>query len=879
MKRAPLIAAGTAVALLLLLLAPALIDANRYRDDIAGQLERALGRPVTIAGPIGFSLLPVPALTAEKVSVADLATADALRLHLAWLPLLGGRVVADSLEVRNGALAGEAAPLRLEAIDARIDTTGPFAAKGSAIFQGIPVTFAGRADARGGPARLELALPAAGARAELSGSIANARFTGRLTFSAESLAPGRLAGEAQVTATASEASLADLAVSLGPARATGSAAAAFDGTPRLDVALTVPSLDLDAWPVPAPPKPAASGAGSPARAPALRTAGGTFRLPTGVSADARLAVDALSWRGQVIRQARLDATLDQGEVTITRAQAALPGGTTLAGEGTLAVQAGQPLFEGSLRAASADLRAVLAWLGVEPEGIAADRLHRFAASATVGAAPGTVTLDDIDLTVDAVRARGHAALHDDGSRPSYQLALTVDSLDLDGYLPAGRSPAPKAAPAPSAPSAPAPAQAAAGGLDARFDLSFRHLTVRGSEISGLRLAGTYDGHQADLRAESGALRLAGTLSGNREAVTVANLDARFGAARVTGSAEVALAGKPAVTARLAANAIDLGALMRRRTGMPARGGRLPPVVAQPVVPAALGPGAPWPHEPLNLAMLNAFNASIDFTAEALSWESWRLDAARGHLAITDGTAHLDKLTGRLLDGDAVLDLSVTHGGQAGGSVTVANVDVGRLKPGGGQIRLTQGRLDGQAGFATSGRSPADMAARLGGDGRILVKDGVVAGFDLPAVNRQLGNLSNLGNLLGVAQAGMSGGATRFSALTATFHGENGVVSTRDARLDADGGTGTATGAIDLARWTIASRVELRVAGGSAPPLALRFDGPLDNPRKVVDVNELQRYLVARGLGTALGTRNGDGTSERPSGRQILQDLLKGLGGR
>jgi len=1041
MGRTTAIIAGTVLAalLLLLLLVPALIDWSRYKGEVVGHLERALGRSVDIAGPLSLRLLPTPSLTAERVAVAnlpgaepqDMATVDRLGLRLALLPLLGGRVVVDSLvldhpqihlqrladgranwqfhsaeapapgapaeagpaphpadggggnavrieslEVRDGLViwqSGAQPPVRIEAVDGRVaapSASGPFEAKASARVQGIAVNFDARlgslSSVQPAPASLALALPSAGARLDLSGSIAQlqsrSQFTGRLAFSADTperlpglaLPRGPLTGEAQVAATADEMSLTDLAVSVGPIRATGEAAAAFDGVPRVDLALTIASLDLDAWPVRAPDKAGPSAAPVPQEVPpapgaAPTAAGAGFRLPSGLFVDARLAVDTLSWRGQVVRNARVDATLDQGELVISRAGADLPGGSTVAGEGTLAVRDGRPAFDGRVQASSADLRALLGWLGTTVEGVAADRLHRFSAAAAIAATPGAVALNNLDLAVDSVRAAGSATIGTGGARPSYRLALAVDSLDLDSYLPARRadvtaspqSPA-GAAGAPSGKPAPA---AAGGGIDAGFDIVFRRLLLRRAEIDQVRLTGSFDGSAVDLRAESGglnvtatgavawpvnlavtahaddaaralrpfvsgwrprgALALAATVAGSGDTVAVSGIDARLGAARLTGTARVDLAAKPRITAELAGNAIDLGPLVGERTGMlqPSRGGRVPAPVPLPVVPAALGGagGAPWSHEPLNLAVLNDIDARIDFTAEALSWEGWRLDAPRAHLLVEDGGGRLDKLTGRLLGGQMTLDMRLTGGSlpQVTGTLAVAGADLGQLKPGGG-IRVTQGRMDSDIRFAASGRSIADMAARLGADGRVTVKDGVLSGFDLPAVNRQLSNLSNLGNLLALAQTGLSGGSTRFSTLAATFHGDKGVVSTHDAHLDAEGGTGAATGTVDLARWTIESRVEFRVAGGSAPPLALRFDGPLDNPRKVVDVNELQRYLVARGLGSGLkgkaggiegllgalgkGGAGGDQQSQQPadkppSGKDVLKGLLKGLGGR
>ena len=66
-----------------------------------------LGQPVTISGPISLTLLPQPVLTAARVNVGggeptDLSIrVEALRLRIAFWPLIGGRVDARELVLRG----------------------------------------------------------------------------------------------------------------------------------------------------------------------------------------------------------------------------------------------------------------------------------------------------------------------------------------------------------------------------------------------------------------------------------------------------------------------------------------------------------------------------------------------------------------------------------------------------------------------------------------------------------------------------------------------------------------------------------------------------------------------------------------------------------
>ena len=54
------------------LIAPSLVDWNRYKTRIAGKIESAIGRGVVIGGDLSIALLPRPALVVEDLRVDNL---------------------------------------------------------------------------------------------------------------------------------------------------------------------------------------------------------------------------------------------------------------------------------------------------------------------------------------------------------------------------------------------------------------------------------------------------------------------------------------------------------------------------------------------------------------------------------------------------------------------------------------------------------------------------------------------------------------------------------------------------------------------------------------------------------------------------------------
>ena len=91
--------------------------------------------------------------------------------------------------------------------------------------------------------------------------------------------------------------------------------------------------------------------------------------------------------------------------------------------------------------------------------------------------------------------------------------------------------------------------------------------------------------------------------------------------------------------------------------------------------------------------------------------------------------------------------------------------------------------------------------------------------------------------------GGAGGRTAFSTLKGTFRLADGIARSDDLHLAAEGGDGTATVSVDLPKWTMATKVDFRLAAAAnAPPLVMHIDGAIDQPRIVLDVNALEKFL-------------------------------------
>ncbi len=437
---------------------------------------------------------------------------------------------------------------------------GPLEAAGKLRHGGTDITFKsrlGRLDGLLGgggrtPAEITIELPGAAARITVRGALAGPagyNFTGNFEASGPDLAafastlrafakddidgggdelPGLLArkfkvkGKLAVTTAGIEAN--ELELELGTTRGTGAINVILGEVPRLDVALSFNRIDLDRWLAESPKRPPRKSAPVAKRRrggilPVLKAQGEAPNLRGSVD----VSVDAVVYRGGVVRQARFNASFGDGKLTLHQFAALLPGGSDVSLTGEALLSPRDRRFDGSIEAVSNNFRGVLNWLKIDVSKLPPGRVHKVSLTANIGATEQQISIDSLDLRLDASRMTGGivVALR---ARPSFGANLIINRLNLDAYLP----PAPKsgagATPAKSAP-AKAPAKAGPGALavldsfDANLKLRVDRLTYNRVPVRNIRFNGTLFGGELTLRRASigriagGKISLTGNMRG------------------------------------------------------------------------------------------------------------------------------------------------------------------------------------------------------------------------------------------------------------------------------------------------------------------------------------------------------------------------------
>ncbi|MEM7441836.1 MAG: AsmA family protein [Pseudomonadota bacterium] len=539
------------LAIVSVLALPSFIDWNTRRDWVERQLSSLLDRQVQIAGELEFALLPTPTLSAEQVSLSDgvggtLAEIDAVDLRMALLPLVSGqfdleqvilidpvielgeigteifdpsvaqRIRLDRMTIENGSIhwrdAGSAQDHSLDRIFAQItaeSVAGPFTVVGGLRAAGQPVSVeisAGRLSSAGAwPMTVAFGLDRSGLEGRYSGLVGiDGRLQGDLRLSGEDLASALdpLVGaidvpsdwtddflfSAQLVGREGTIELNDLEFEVGETRASGSMSVALGPVPTVNLDLNANRLDLVQW-----------ASGGPVRWWDL-LAGDRSMLPDELRVTLDAGIGALDLGGTPVRQVRLNATLGDGALSVSRLTAQLPGGTDLRAVGTIGPGEDSPAqADIALEMASGDLRRLLSWGGLEVDDIPSTRLRAFNGRAGIAGTLDDLRVTGLEVLVDSTQFSGGFAYRG-GDRPGLGLRLEVDDLNVDAYAadPVG---APRQA-LDHATAWLASAWPSLVEMDANVDLTMDRLTVAGTSLEDLRLDGTLNRGTMDLRQAS-----------------------------------------------------------------------------------------------------------------------------------------------------------------------------------------------------------------------------------------------------------------------------------------------------------------------------------------------------------------------------------------
>ena len=412
------------------------------------RVQEALGREVSLDGPVRFELLPWPELTIAGVSAIDIKVREA-RAILDAGALLAGSLKVDALEfsgvelildrslirplpplparrirVRDSAVAfGEAVvPVETATLTAR-GPDGPYRLEAQALLDGRRHRIAATVGVWRDHVPVAVSLGNDSFEAVAVGAVAKDPatgfvFSGRLAAQGE-VAPGwKGAFDAEIRLGPDGVEFTGVDAVVDDQRFTGAIRADWRRRTAIDARFSTGLLLFDGW---------------RDRLPQLAGAAPGAQL--------RLAVDAGAVRFGDRTARRVEAAFrrDAGGFALERFAAALPGGTRVKIDGR-----GHDRAAVSLK--TRNLRALLLWLGIDPGAVDEARLRNLELQgrlqlAGTGIAPDALRtrFDRADFAFEEIRARIDGARIEGRlgrTQGRFEARLAAEGLPLDPYRPA-----------------------------------------------------------------------------------------------------------------------------------------------------------------------------------------------------------------------------------------------------------------------------------------------------------------------------------------------------------------------------------------------------------------------------------------------------------
>jgi large subunit ribosomal protein L24 len=329
-------------------------------------------------------------------------------------------------------------------------------------------------------------------------------------------------------------------------------------------------------------------------------------------------------------------------------------------------------------------------------------------------------------------------------------------------------------------------------------------------------------------------------------LTLAELNGSLAGVGIKGELGIGMAEPMRLNGDISVAALDLPAALGVAIGAPRQSGN--------------GNGA-WPADPFDTGLLSALSGRIKVTAaqvgltSKLSARDLRavLDFNQSELAVADIDG---ALAGGRIGGDFGFERG-DEGVRAHGRFRLAGVDATELLGGGARAPLS-GKLTADLDLAGSGRSPIALVGSLEGQGTFSLRDGGVARFDPAAfdiVTRAVDqglpiDVTRIGNRM---EAALAISALPVPLAEGSIAASMGQLRLVDPVVQAKGAELAPTGSIDLTQSAIDARLVLsgsQIADasiGSHPDISVVLKGPIDAPKRTLDVAALANWLALRAV--------------------------------
>ncbi|PPR73127.1 MAG: hypothetical protein CFH03_01002 [Alphaproteobacteria bacterium MarineAlpha3_Bin2] len=545
---------------------------------------------------------------------------------------------------------------------------------------------------------------------------------------------------------------------------------------------------------------------------------------TQLDANLKVQVKTLVFRGNPVKNAYFDGTLYNGKLDIRRFSIAQVAGAKLSAAGTLDGLGGVPNASAlTFKANAADVAKVLRFAGettlpalkdlgpVTVEGridgslLAPNiKINLKGAGATASLSGQVVglafvpTAKKLTLKLNAKNATRLLKLAGMGAATAKKLGpVTVDGV-IDGNL--------------LAPRVTLDVKAAGGSVNLKGtvntlpigDMADVSLNIRHPNLARL-LRNVVQGYRPS--GDVGKLDVKARLRGGPKEITLTGMTLKAGKVNLSGDVVVGLSGpRPNIKANLNAGNIVIDPFLpAKKTAALWRGLKIIPV-------ATRRGNSRWSSDPIDLSGLDGIDAQVALKSPLLQFEKYKLKNADLSVRLGNGQISADRLTGVLFGGALQATAKATTTARPRLEIVVAleNLNLGPATRALTGKFMASGKMALRANLKSSGASIAGMISGLGGNGSVRLKRfDVQKGEPGTMLAGAMGLVTALNNL-----SGLFGGANTSAGLvdlSGSFAFRNGIANSRDIKVVANMGNGTAAGTIDLPRWLIDVKGQIQLS--------------------------------------------------------------------
>lgn len=253
----------------------------------------------------------------------------------------------------------------------------------------------------------------------------------------------------------------------------------------------------------------------------------------------------------------------------------------------------------------------------------------------------------------------------------------------------------------------------------------------------------------------------------------------------------------------------------------------------------------WSNKEISLKSFQSLDGNFELSLKKFVKGALIFDNIKGKAHITNGVLNIDSLTGLLFGGQ--FEGTGTISGQAEQPInlqaTLKNANLRNIIPENNKFKVTQGTFNLNADLKSRGKNQYEYINNLSGTLGFNAIEGRVSGVNLQKVLDALANANSLDGVLRVLDASFSEGETAFKSLDGAMLVDHGIAELNNLTLKADKVSATATGKIDLPKYSLDVVSTVFVDIKNMPSFKVRFYGALDNPMHQLDTQALQKHLI------------------------------------